>query len=272
MQFQSRTLDLSTPKIMAILNVTPDSFFDGGRFDSIETALLQALQMIREGASIVDVGGESTRPGAEAVSEQQELDRVMPVIEALRNRTELPVSIDTSKPQVMREAVSAGAAMINDVCALGEPGALQAAAELGVPVCLMHMQGRPRTMQAQPTYDNVVAEVVEFLRGRVAAAVAAGVPRDGLIVDPGFGFGKTVAHNLELLRGLGEVAALGYPVLAGLSRKSMLGKLTGRPVAERLAGSIALGLLAAQNGAAILRVHDVAPTVDALRVLAAVRD
>ena len=258
--------------VMGVVNVTPDSFADGGRHATVAAAVAHACQLAAEGAAVLDIGGESTRPGARAVAVQQELDRVMPVIEALRNRTELPVSIDTSKPQVMREAVSAGAAMINDVCALGEPGALQAAAELGVPVCLMHMQGRPRTMQAQPTYDNVVAEVVEFLRGRAAAAVAAGVPRDGLIVDPGFGFGKTVAHNLELLRGLGEVAALGYPVLAGLSRKSMLGKLTGRPVAERLAGSIALGLLAAQNGAAILRVHDVAPTVDALRVLAAVRD
>lgn len=257
---------------MGVINVTPDSFADGGRRATVAAAVQHGCRLAAEGAAILDIGGESTRPGAQPVAEQQELDRVMPVIEGLRQATELPISVDTSKPAVMRAAVSAGAAMINDVCALREAGALQAAGELGVPVCLMHMQGQPRTMQARPTYDNVVAEVVDFLRDRAAAAVAAGVARDGLIVDPGFGFGKTVAHNLELLRSLGEVVALGYPVLAGLSRKSMLGKLTGRPVEERLAGSIALGVLAVQHGAAILRVHDVAPTVDALRVLAAFRD
>lgn len=257
---------------MGVVNVTPDSFSDGGRHATVAAAVRHGCRLADEGADIIDIGGESTRPGARPVSDQQELERVMPVIEGLCRETDVPVSIDTSKPLVMREAVSAGAAMINDVCALGEPGALQVAGELAVPVCLMHMQGEPRTMQANPTYDDVVAEVTAFLRERATAAVAAGVPRDGVVVDPGFGFGKTEAHNLALLRGLPQLAGLGYPVLAGLSRKSLLGKLTGRPVEERLAGSIALALLAAQNGASILRVHDVAPTVDALRVLAAARE
>lgn len=260
------------PVVMGVVNVTPDSFADGGRYSSVAAAVQHGCRLAAEGAAILDVGGESTRPGAEPVSEQQELDRVMPVIEGLRRETDIPISVDTSKPGVMRGAVSAGATMINDVYALRESEALEAVAQLGTPVCLMHMQGEPRTMQAKPSYDDVVAEVVAFLRARADAAVVAGVSRDAVIVDPGFGFGKTVAHNLALLRGLGEIVALGYPVLAGLSRKSMLGKLTGRPVGQRLAGSISLGVLAVQHGASILRVHDVAPTVDALRVLTAFGD
>lgn len=260
------------PVVMGIVNVTPDSFSDGGRYLDTTDAVRQGCRLATEGAAILDVGGESTRPGAEPVSAQQEMDRVIPVIEALRAETELPISVDTSKPAVMRAAVGAGAAMINDVCALREAGAVETAAELSVPVCLMHMQGEPRTMQARPAYDNVVAEVVTFLRERAETAIRAGVARDDLVLDPGFGFGKTVEHNLELLRGLDELLALGYPVLAGLSRKSMLGKLTGRPADQRLAGSLALAVLAAQGGVAILRVHDVAPTVDALRILAAFRD
>jgi dihydropteroate synthase len=258
--------------VMGVLNLTPDSFFDGGRYESVPEALAQALAMQRDGADIIDLGGESTRPGAQPVSAQQELDRVIPVVEALRAETDLPISVDTSKADVMDAAVAAGASMINDVRALRGAGALAAAARLRVPVCLMHMQGEPRTMQAEPRYEDVVVEVARFLRERALAAEDAGVPAGMLIVDPGFGFGKTVAHNLELLRELGQMAALGYPVLVGLSRKSMLGKLTDRPVEERLAGSVTLNVLAAQRGAKILRVHDVAPTVDALRILAAFRN
>jgi dihydropteroate synthase len=258
--------------VMGVINLTPDSFSDGGLHQALPDAVTHGLRLAAEGADILDLGGESTRPGAQPVTVQQELDRVIPVIEALRTETDLPISVDTSKAAVMLTAVSAGATMINDVRALRDEGALAAAANLGVPVCLMHMRGKPRTMQAAPRYRDVVADVAAFLRERADAAVAAGVPRDRVIVDPGFGFGKTIAHNLELLRELPQIAALGYPVLVGLSRKSMLGQLTGRGVDERLAGSIALALLAAERGASILRVHDVAPTVDALRILAAVRD
>jgi dihydropteroate synthase len=257
---------------MGIVNVTPDSFSDGGRHFTTERAVAHGCQLAAESAAIIDVGGESTRPGAEPVGLQEELDRVIPVIEGLRAEIDAPVSVDTSKPEVMRAAVAAGANMINDVCALREPGALATAAELGVPVCLMHMQGEPRTMQARPVYDDVVKDVIAFLKKRAAASEAAGLDRGAIVLDPGFGFGKTVDHNLELLRGLEQFAATGYPILAGLSRKSMLGKLTGRSEDQRLAGSLALALLAAQGGVAILRVHDVAPTVDALRVLAAIRD
>ena len=257
-------------RVMGVLNVTPDSFSDGGRFQTLDDAVRRAVQMQAEGADIVDVGGESTRPGAEPVSVEQELDRVVPVIEALRRETDLPVSVDTSKAAVMRAAVSAGAGMINDVQALRGPGALEVAAELQVPVCLMHMQGEPRTMQSAPQYRDVVADVLQFLQARIDAAVAAGVQHRALVVDPGFGFGKTLEHNLDLLRGLPALQSLGCPVLAGLSRKSMLGALTGRPIDQRLAGSLALGILAVERGVSILRVHDVAPTVDALRVLAAV--
>ncbi len=269
------TLDsllLECPCVMGILNVTPDSFSDGGQFSDREPALEQARQMVADGAAIIDIGGESTRPGASDVTEQQELDRVLPVIEALRSESDIPVSIDTSKPGVMRAAVDAGATMINDVLALQAEGALQAAADLRVPVCLMHMQGTPRTMQDSPEYSDVVAEVASFLEARIAACKAAGVDEDLLIVDPGFGFGKTAAHNIELLRNLRQLQSLGRPVLAGLSRKSTLGELTGKAVGDRMPASVAAAVIAATNGAAIIRAHDVAETVDAMRVVQAVLD
>ncbi len=255
--------------VMGVINVTPDSFSDGGRYLQRDDALRFAQTMVDAGADLLDVGGESTRPGAEPVELQRELDRVMPVIEAVNGAFDTPVSIDTSKPEVMRAAAAAGAAMINDVLALRAPGALETAADLGLPVCLMHMQGEPRTMQADPVYDDVVAEVAAFLRERADAAIAAGLPANQLVIDPGFGFGKSLEHNLTLLRHLPLLAKLGMPLLVGLSRKSMLGQLLGRPVEERLPGSLALAVMAAERGAAIVRVHDVAPTVDALRVLAA---
>lgn len=271
----SRTLDLDRPRVMGILNVTPDSFSDGGDFFSPaggpERALAQAERMVVDGAAIIDVGGESTRPGAAAVSTEEELARVIPVIEALHARLpDVVISIDTSKPEVMRAAVAAGASMINDVRALQADGALAVARELDVAICLMHMQGEPRMMQQQPHYDDVVAEVRAFLLARVAACLEAGIARDRLLVDPGFGFGKTLAHNLILLRRLGEFRELGLPLLAGFSRKSMIGALTGRAVGERLYGSIAVAALAAWQGASVLRVHDVAETADALRVCGAV--
>jgi dihydropteroate synthase len=265
-----RPLDLSAPAVMGILNVTPDSFSDGGVFLSRETAVAHALQMAQEGADIIDIGGESTRPGAAPVSVQEEIDRVIPVIEALRERVSLPISIDTSKPDVMRAAVMAGAGFINDVRALRDEGALEAAAELRVPVCLMHMQGEPRTMQDSPRYQDVVAEVAAFLRARMQAAQAAGIPTERLVVDPGFGFGKSLAHNLELLHGLKKLKCLGVAILAGLSRKSMIGKALGLPVEQRLHASVALAVIAVQNGARIVRVHDVGPTVEALRMWSAV--
>ena len=255
---------------MGILNVTPDSFSDGGRFGDLDAALRQAEMLAADGAAIIDVGGESTRPGAEAVDAACELDRVIPVIEAVRGAVDLPVSVDTSKAAVMREAVAAGAGMINDVLALREPGALDAAAELGVPVCLMHMQGRPRTMQRKPEYDDVTAEVAAFLEGRVAACVEAGIARESLLVDPGFGFGKSHAHNVELLANLRQLQALGLPVLVGLSRKSTLGELTGRGVDDRLPASVAAAVIAVMRGARIVRAHDVRETVDALRIVSAV--
>jgi dihydropteroate synthase len=261
-----RVLALGRIAIMGILNITPDSFSDGGFFLSYETALAQAHRMAEEGADIIDIGGESTRPGAQAVSVQQELDRVIPVIEAIANDLPLPISIDTSKPEVMRAAVAAGAGLINDVRALREPGALEAAAALKTPVCLMHMQGEPRSMQANPVYAEVVRDVQEFLRERVEACVAAGIARDRIVVDPGFGFGKTAAHNLELLRRLHEFQSLGLPVLAGLSRKSMIGALLGLPVDQRVHASVALALIAVQNGARIVRVHDVRATREAIRM------
>lgn len=255
---------------MGILNVTPDSFSDGGDWLSPREAVLHAHHMAAAGADIIDVGGESTRPGAAPVSIQQEMDRVLPVIEALWAETRIPISIDSSKPEVMQAAVEAGAGMINDVYALRREGALEAAEQLGVPVCLMHMQGEPRSMQAEPHYEDVVAEVEAFLLERAATCVDAGIARESIILDPGFGFGKLLEHNLDLLRHLPRLAGHGFPLLAGLSRKSMLGQLTGRKVDRRMAGSVALALLAAQNGAALLRVHDVAETRDALKVLAAV--
>ncbi len=256
---------------MGILNVTPDSFSDGGRFNEVDAALLQAERMVAEGAAIIDVGGESTRPGAGQVDSDAEIRRVVPVIESLRHSSDCLISVDTSKPEVMAAAVGAGAGMINDVRALSEPGALDMAARLGVPVCLMHMQGQPDTMQREPHYDDVVADVLNFLAERVTACEEAGLARELLVIDPGFGFGKTVDHNVELLARLGEFTALGLPILVGLSRKSTLGALTGRDVDDRLAGSVAATAIACLNGADILRVHDVAESRDAARIAAAVR-
>jgi dihydropteroate synthase len=257
---------------MGILNVTPDSFSDGGRFIGVEAAKRHAERMAEDGATIIDIGGESTRPGADAVGEAEELQRVIPVIEALQEVTDLPVSIDTSKAVVMREAVSSGAAMINDVLALQEPGALQAVADLSVPVCLMHMQGRPRSMQQNPTYTDVVSDVRVFLEERVAACVAAGIDRECIVIDPGFGFGKKPAHNIELLANLRQLQDLELPLLVGISRKSTLGDITGRGVEDRMAGSIAAAVIAVMQGAQIVRAHDIKETVDALRVARAVLD
>ena len=266
------TLALDLPAVMGVLNVTPDSFSDGGRFTGRDAALRQAEAMARDGAAIIDVGGESTRPGAADVPEQEELDRVIPVVEAVVSAVDVAVSIDTSKAAVMRGAVSAGAAMINDIRALRGDGALAAAVELQRPVCLMHMQGQPRTMQQAPEYGDVVADVGNFLDDRLRACVAAGLAEDLLIVDPGFGFGKTPRHNVELLANLRQLRSLGRPILVGLSRKSTLGALTGRDVDERMPASIAAAVIAVIQGAHIVRAHDVAETVDALRVAAAVID
>jgi dihydropteroate synthase len=265
------TLDLGTPVVMGVLNITPDSFSDGGRFADSATALQQALRMVEEGAALIDIGGESTRPGAQAVDAGEEICRVVPVIEALAARTRVPISIDTSKPAVMTAAVRAGATLINDVRALREPGALEAAAGSGAAICLMHMQGEPRTMQADPRYGDVVAEVRDFLRERVAACRTAGVAQDRLVIDPGIGFGKRLEHNLALLAGLPALVALGWPVLVGVSRKSMLGALLGRAVDERVAGGVAMATAAVLSGASIVRTHDVAPTVDAIKVAEALR-
>jgi dihydropteroate synthase len=266
-----KTLELSTPVVMGVLNVTPDSFSDGGQFFSADAAVAQGVRMAEEGAALIDVGGESTRPGAQAVSLEEELRRVIPVIERLRRATSAVISIDTSKPGVMRAAAAAGAGLVNDVRALQEPGALEAAVASGCAVCLVHMQGEPRTMQRAPRYGEVVSEVRAFLAARVARCRSAGLTAERLAVDPGFGFGKTVEHNLTLLRRLGELAADGLPVLVGLSRKSMLGTLTQRAPGERSCGSVALAVIAALNGARIIRAHDVAATLDALRVAAAVQ-
>ena len=254
---------------MGILNVTPDSFSDGGRFDTLDAARRQAARMADDGAAIIDIGGESTRPGAADIDAAEELERVIPVIEAVVRETGVPVSVDTSKPVVMREAVAAGAALINDVLALRMEGAVETAAELGVPVCLMHMQGRPRTMQDQPHYDNVVTDVSAFLSERVACCSGAGIDTRKLLIDPGFGFGKTDRHNVELLAGLAGLRSIGPPILVGLSRKSTLGMLTGQDVDSRLAASLAAAVLAVSNGASIVRAHDVRETVDALRVVTA---
>ncbi len=254
---------------MGIVNVTPDSFSDGGRHFSAHGAVERGWQLLEEGADILDIGGESTRPGSAGVSADEELDRVMPALEGLF-RCGVPLSVDTMKPAVMQAALAAGVDMVNDVRALREPGALRVVAESGAAVCLMHMQGEPRTMQQAPRYQDVVAEVKDFLRERVRAALEAGIVRERLVVDPGFGFGKSLGHNLELLRRLGEFADLKLPLLAGLSRKSMIGALTGAPVEERVHGSVAAALLAVQRGARIVRVHDVKATREALAVLAAV--
>jgi len=258
-------LPLARPLVMGIVNVTPDSFSDLGRHRSTDAAEDHARQLLAEGADLLDIGGESTRPGAQAVGETDELDRVLPLLERLAD-CGVPVSVDTRKPGVMRAALAAGAAMINDVEALRAPGALEVLAASDAAVCLMHMQGEPATMQQSPHYEDVVAEVLAWLGSRVAACRAAGIGGDRLVVDPGFGFGKTIAHNLALLRNLERFGELGLPVLAGLSRKGMLGALTGRPVGQRAHASVAAALAAASRGAAILRVHDVAATVDALKV------
>jgi len=262
-----RTLTLDRPRVMGIVNVTPDSFSDGGAHDTLEAAVAHGLKLAEEGADLLDIGGESTRPGAADVSLEEELRRTIPVIERLAKETSLPISIDTSKPEVMRAAIEAGAGMINDVYALRREGALDAAAALGVPVVLMHMQGEPRSMQDAPQYDDVVATVHRFLAERIFAAEMAGIAKKKIIVDPGFGFGKNTQHNLALLAQLERLAELGVPVLAGLSRKRTIGEIVGRSdPRERAAGSVAAHLVAAQRGAKLLRVHDVAATVDALKV------
>jgi dihydropteroate synthase len=261
-------LDLDRPVVMGILNVTPDSFSDGGRYASLPAALGRAEQMAAEGAAIIDVGGESTRPGALEVDVTEELRRVIPVVERLAAGLDLPISVDTRKPEVMRAALAAGASMVNDVGALRAPGAIEVVAGADVGVCLMHMQGEPRTMQRAPRYVDVLSEVQGYLRERIARCVEAGIARVRIAVDPGFGFGKSLEHNLALLRGLPQIAADGMPVLVGLSRKRMISELTGQADGDRLAGSIALATLAARNGARIVRAHDVGATVAALRIVA----
>ncbi|MCC8616887.1 dihydropteroate synthase [Xanthomonas vesicatoria] len=266
-----RSLRLDAPQVMGIVNVTPDSFSDGGQHATCEAAITHGLRLLEQGAAVLDIGGESTRPSATAVSLEDELQRVIPVIEALARQTDVPISVDTFKPEVMRAAVAAGAGMINDVYALRSPGALDAASELGVPVVLMHAHSAPHAMQDAPQYDDVVAEVHRFLAERIFAAEMAGIDKRRLILDPGFGFDKTTAHNLTVLAQLQRLQEFGLPVLAGLSRKRSIGELTGREVAaERVHGSIAAHLIAAQHGALLLRVHDVAATVDALKVWSAV--
>ena len=266
-----RTLDISHPRVMGILNVTPDSFADGGKYQFLDNALTHAIQMVEEGAAIIDVGGESTRPGAAEVPEQQELDRVIPVIEKIVSEVDMPLSIDTSKPGVMSEAVAAGAGLINDVYALRQPDALVMAASLNVPVCLMHMQGEPRTMQQNPEYLDVVSDVNDFLEQRINSCIEAGIARDRILIDPGFGFGKNLEHNLALLKYLGNFEKLGVPLLVGMSRKSMIGAVLDAPLDDRLHGSVAVATLAAWLGAKIIRAHDVKATVDAVRMVAAVQ-
>lgn len=272
LNISGKILDLSTPQVMGILNVTPDSFSDGGRFNGFDDAIKQAQQMISDGAAIIDIGGESTRPGAAAVSIDEELNRVVPVIETLVKEIELPISIDTSKPEVMAAAVKAGAGMVNDVNALQADGALEQVAALDVPLCLMHMQGEPRTMQKNPIYGDVVDEIYDFLEQRIEACESAGIGRERVVIDPGFGFGKTLGHNLEMLNRLSRFTELQVPLLVGISRKSMIGQLTDREVDERLSGSIAAATLAGWLGASIIRVHDVKETVDAVAIAMAVRD
>lgn len=268
---RQRTLDLSCPVVMGILNTTPDSFSDGGKYRQLDRALKQAETMLSDGAIILDIGGESTRPGAAEVSVDEELNRVVPLIEAIRQRFDCVISVDTCKTGVMSAAVQAGADIINDIRALQDDGALQLAASLQVPVCLMHMQGAPRTMQQAPFYDDVLQDVKQFLLQRVAACEQAGITRSQIILDPGFGFGKNLQHNYQLLAELQQFVAYGLPVLAGMSRKSMIGQLLDIPVAERLAGSLACATIATLKGARIIRVHDVKETVHAVQVAAAVQ-
>jgi dihydropteroate synthase len=263
----NKTLVLDRPHVMGILNVTPDSFSDGGKFNSLGNALLQAERMIQVGVSIIDIGGESTRPGAPEVSLEEELARVIPAIKAIRAKFDVWISIDTSKAEVMRQAVEAGADLINDVRALQEPGALQAAAEANVPVCLMHMKGQPRTMQASPTYDDVLTDVEAFLQERVEACEAVGISKDQLILDPGFGFGKTIEHNYHLLAHLEKFHTLGLPVLAGMSRKSMIFKLLDKAPVDCMVASVTCATIAAMKGAQIIRVHDVEDTLEAMKII-----
>lgn len=270
MRLGSRELDLARPAVMGILNVTPDSFSDGGRFLAQDAALRHAEEMVAAGAAIIDVGGESTRPGAVDVPAELELDRVVPVIEAIASRLDVALSIDTGKAVVMRAAVAAGAGLINDVYALRQDGAIEAAAQLDAAVCLMHMQGTPGTMQQNPYYDDVTQSVDEFLRDRIDACELAGIGRDRLLVDPGFGFGKNDTHNLELLSKLSLLQRIGPPLLVGLSRKRLLGSLTGKPTDQRQAAGIAAAVIAVERGAKVIRTHDVAETVDALRVAQAI--
>lgn len=265
-------VDLSTPQVMGILNVTPDSFSDGGKYTQFDYALEQVEQMIANGASIIDIGGESTRPGAEAVSDNDELARVIPVLKAIKQRFNIVVSIDTSKASVMRAAIDAGADMINDVRALQNDGCLTAIANSNIPVCLMHMQGIPKNMQNSPSYDHVINDIIVFFQQRIDTCISAGIARERLILDPGFGFGKTLEQNFYLLANLSKFNQLGLPLLVGLSRKSMIGNLLNREVEQRLAGSLATAIIAAQQGAHIIRVHDVQETVDALKVLKAVTE
>ncbi|MDH5446892.1 MAG: dihydropteroate synthase [Gammaproteobacteria bacterium] len=263
-------LDLNQPQVMGILNVTPDSFSDGGKFNAVDTALFQARQMEADGAAIIDIGGESTRPGAEPVNIEQELDRVIPVITAIRNESDIPISIDTSKPEVMLQAVQAGADMVNDVCALQLEGAPDVVAELDVPVCLMHMLGEPRTMQASPQYNDLIEDIKMFFKQRIDQCLAAGIKQERILLDPGFGFGKTPEHNLSLIKHFREYLSFELPLLAGVSRKSTIGYILNKEVDERLYGSIALATIATMNGASIIRAHDVAATVDAIKMCQAV--
>ncbi|WP_100157957.1 dihydropteroate synthase [Proteus columbae] len=262
-------LNLSTPQVMGILNVTPDSFSDGGTHNSLNDAINHAAKLIAEGASIIDIGGESTRPGASDVSIDEELQRVVPVVEAIRQRFDVWISVDTSKAQVITESANVGASIINDIRSLQEPGALEAAAKTGLPVCIMHMQGDPKTMQQSPHYENVMIDVDRFLQENIQRCVDAGIEKNQIILDPGFGFGKNLAHNYQLLAHLSELHHFGLPILAGMSRKSMVGQLLNVPPQERVAGSVACAVIAAMQGAQIIRVHDVKETVDAMKVVQA---
>ncbi|WP_150540098.1 dihydropteroate synthase [Actinobacillus vicugnae] len=271
-QQKDRLLDLTRPQIMGILNFTPDSFSDSGKFFSLDKALFQVERMLNEGADIIDIGGESTRPNAATVTLEQELERVVPLVEAVRARFDCLISVDSSKAEVFKQSAMAGADILNDIRALTEPHALDVAAELALPVCLMHMQGNPQNMQQNPVYDDVLEDVADFLNQRIFECMRAGIPKEHIILDPGFGFGKSVQHNFILLKHLKAFVDSGFPVLAGLSRKSMLGAVTGKPVEQRVAASVAGALIAVQHGAKIIRVHDVAETADMLKVWLAVQE
>lgn len=271
MTFAGRELDMGRCHVMGIVNVTPDSFSDGGRYNSVELAVQRAREMVADGAAFVDVGGESTRPGAAPVSEQEELDRVCPVVEAIARDVDTVISVDTSTPSVIRETARLGAGLVNDVRALEREGAVDAAVEAGLPVCLMHMKGAPGTMQQNPEYRHVVRDVATYLMDRVRVCEAAGIPAENILLDPGFGFGKTLEHNLQLLATLEQLRVLGYPLLVGMSRKTMLGQITGREVSERLPASLAVATISALKGASVIRVHDVRETVDAVRVVEAMQ-